>query len=245
MPINTLGEISGLVHDYDVHNAASQDTGGSTPADADGDPVGLLTDQAGSDNLSQSTSSKKPTIVEDTNGWRYLQGDGLDDYLQIAFGSTVNQPLTLILVADIPSGSIVIDGVNTNFKMIYNNSQEDWKWDLGNNGSAGSDFTQYARRTYILQADGSSSAFYSNNNLENGANYGSNGMDGITLCGGGNLSQSYHFSNVKVWRVAVYNKVLSSSERSDVVTLLEDDTYTQSASGGGSTSTSNITVLGT
>jgi hypothetical protein len=57
-----------------------------TPVSAVNDPVGLILDKSGNQlDLSQATSTKRPTYQVDGNGFGYLQGDGVDDFL---FSST-------------------------------------------------------------------------------------------------------------------------------------------------------------
>ena len=59
-----------------------QDSAGTTPVTADGDPVGLMLDKSGNDNhASQSTTAAKPTYRTDgTLHW--LEGDGVDNFIE-------------------------------------------------------------------------------------------------------------------------------------------------------------------
>lgn len=62
-----------------------QDSAGTTPVTALGDPVGLIKDKSGRGNhASQSTSSKRPTWQYDSAHGYYLSFDGVDDYLSTA-----------------------------------------------------------------------------------------------------------------------------------------------------------------
>jgi len=58
-----------------------QDSAGTTPVTADGQPVGLMLDKSGNSNHAvQTVSSKRPTYK--TNGTlHWLQPDGVDDYM--------------------------------------------------------------------------------------------------------------------------------------------------------------------
>lgn len=59
-----------------------QDSDGTTPAGV-GDPVGRITDRSGNGNhATQATTSSKPTLRE-SGGLRYLEFDGVDDFLEV------------------------------------------------------------------------------------------------------------------------------------------------------------------
>ena len=68
-----------------------QDSAGTTPVTADGDPVGLMLDKSGNDNhASQATSASRP--VYRTDGvLHWLESDGIDDRL-ILPTSTIGGP---------------------------------------------------------------------------------------------------------------------------------------------------------
>ena len=58
-----------------------QDASGTTPAGA-GDPVGYLGDKSGNGNhATQSITSSKPTLRQNSEGVYYLEFDGVDDFL--------------------------------------------------------------------------------------------------------------------------------------------------------------------
>lgn len=80
MPITHPTEINGLVHRWRPHDGATQDAAGSLAAGV-GDPIGCITDLINVVPLTQADTSKKPTLKEDTNGWRYAESDGVDDLL--------------------------------------------------------------------------------------------------------------------------------------------------------------------
>lgn len=57
-----------------------QDSAGTTPVTAVGQPVGLALDKSGRGNhATQSTSASRPTLQQDSNGLYYLSFDGTDD----------------------------------------------------------------------------------------------------------------------------------------------------------------------
>lgn len=59
-----------------------QDSGGTTPVTAVGQPVGLLLDKSGRGNhLSQPISADRPVLAVDGNGHYYLQGNGTNMHM--------------------------------------------------------------------------------------------------------------------------------------------------------------------
>ncbi len=57
-----------------------QDSAGTTPVTALGQPVGLALDKSGRGNhASQATAARRPTLQQDSNGLYYLSFDGTDD----------------------------------------------------------------------------------------------------------------------------------------------------------------------
>lgn len=62
-----------------------QDSAGTTPVTALGQPVGLMLDKSGRGNhASQPTATARPTLQADASGRKYLQFDGVDDFLVTA-----------------------------------------------------------------------------------------------------------------------------------------------------------------
>lgn len=91
-------------------------SGGSTPATADGDPVGRWEDQSGnSRHLLQATAGLRPTLkLAIKNSRSVVRFDGLDDWMRASF--TLNQPHTRFIVfkfRSTPAGGVgaVADGV--------------------------------------------------------------------------------------------------------------------------------------
>lgn len=62
-----------------------QDSAGTTPVTAVGDPVGKINDKSGNNNhATQGTSAKRPILQQDGAGKYYLDFDGTDDSMTIA-----------------------------------------------------------------------------------------------------------------------------------------------------------------
>jgi hypothetical protein len=62
-----------------------QDSAGTIPVTADGQPVGLILDKSGRNNhASQATAASRPVLRQDGNGKYYLEFDGVDDSLALS-----------------------------------------------------------------------------------------------------------------------------------------------------------------
>lgn len=81
-------------------SAKWQDSARTTPATADGDPLGAVDDLSGSArHATQATAAKRPTLkLAIKNGLPVVRHDGVDDYLQTPL-FTLNQPKTVYVVA--------------------------------------------------------------------------------------------------------------------------------------------------
>lgn len=70
-----------------------QDSAGTTPVTAVGQPVGLIRDKSGRGNhASQATAASRPTLQQDASGFFHLLFDGVDDSL--ATTATVDMSTT-------------------------------------------------------------------------------------------------------------------------------------------------------
>jgi len=75
----------GILLDPSDFSTLFQDSAGTTPVTAVGQPVGKILDKSGRGNhASQTTSASRPTLQQDSNGMYYLSFDGVDDWLQTA-----------------------------------------------------------------------------------------------------------------------------------------------------------------
>lgn len=75
----TAGE-QGIWLDPSDFSTLYQDSAGTTPVTAVGQPVGLALDKSGRGNhATQTTGASRPTLQQDSNGLYYLSFDGTDD----------------------------------------------------------------------------------------------------------------------------------------------------------------------
>lgn len=77
----SAGQIGGWYDPSDL-NTLFQDSAGTTPVTAAGQPVGLMLDKSGRGNhATQTTAGSRPLYQIDGNGRPYLSFDGVDDFL--------------------------------------------------------------------------------------------------------------------------------------------------------------------
>ena len=91
MPISAPSDITGLTAWIDSKGSLWQDISRTTPASADGDPIGGITDASGNSvHASQGTSGSRPTRQTDANGVPVIRMDGTDDYLSLGQPAILN-----------------------------------------------------------------------------------------------------------------------------------------------------------
>lgn len=74
----------GVWYDPSDFSSMFQDSAGTTPVTAVGDPVGKINDKSGNGkHATQSTSAARPVLRQDGAGKYYLEFDGTDDSLSI------------------------------------------------------------------------------------------------------------------------------------------------------------------
>jgi hypothetical protein len=75
----------GAWYDPSDFSTMFQDSAGTTPVTAVGQPVGKIDDKSGNGNhASQATAASRPVLQIDGNGKHYLEFDGVDDSLETA-----------------------------------------------------------------------------------------------------------------------------------------------------------------
>jgi len=100
-----------------------QDSAGTTPVTASGQPVGKMLDKSGNDNhATQATASKRPTYTEG-GGLSWLAFDGVDDAMEAPALGVTSSALTMLYSATQSGGSAVdlIFGVENTSKIRFQN----------------------------------------------------------------------------------------------------------------------------
>lgn len=97
----------GAWYDPSDFSTMFQDSAGTTPVTAAGDPVGLILDKSPNGNhASQATPSSRPVLGQDASGRYYLSFDGADDSLSTAsVDFTATDEMNLFVGAQLTSAS--------------------------------------------------------------------------------------------------------------------------------------------
>jgi len=194
-----------------------QDAARTTPATADGDPVGGWADQSGNGrHASQSTAGFRPTLqLAELNGQPVLRFDGTDDYLlNTAFA--ISQPDTLAVVVKHPTPT---DGAFRNLTDSHLNDRQL----LSKQNAAGSNHRlvyaggflsgstpSSAFEIWTAIYNGASSALYVNGILDASGDAGTQGMDGYHI---GADAGPGSFSNVDLAEMIRVPRALTVDER--------------------------------
>jgi len=88
----------GVWYDPSDFSTMFQDSAGTTPVTAVGQPVGKILDKSGRGNhASQSTAAARPVLQQDGNGKYYLAFDGVDDFLSTgSINFTATDKMTVV-----------------------------------------------------------------------------------------------------------------------------------------------------
>lgn len=118
----TAGE-AGAWYDPSDISTLFMDAAGTVPVTADGDPVGMMKDKSGNGNhATQTLSASRPTYRTD-GVKKWLQGDGVDDYLVIS-PSLINVATSAIMVASVKLLSV------GNYPTIYGANPGSWSLNM-------------------------------------------------------------------------------------------------------------------
>lgn len=154
--------ISGLTSWQRADKDVYQDSGLTTPATADGDPVGGWVDQTGNGNhLVQSTGASRPVLkLTVVNGRNAVRFDGVDDYFLRNVQSSDEYTIAVALKFSGTGGLyyVVKNGTGANGHEMANNSGTFFLQNTGvaaqNDGATGTDIAIWsARRSAADGAD--------------------------------------------------------------------------------------------
>lgn len=154
--------ISGLTSWQRADKDVYQDSGLTTPATADGDPVGGWVDQSGNGNhLTQSTGASRPLLkLAVVNGRNALRFDGVDDYFIRNVQSSDEYTIAVALKFSGTGGLyyVVKNGTGANGHEMANNAGTFFLQNTGvaaqSDGATGTDIAIWSgRRSNAAGAD--------------------------------------------------------------------------------------------
>lgn len=187
-----------------------QDTALTTPATADGDPVGGWVDQSGSgNNVLQATVGAKPALKLGANGIggvAALSFDGARNMASAAFGVALSQPNTIYIVFKRTASAstyclAALPSVAQDFSF---NSLSRYGMSAGSGllETTGSD--DLAAHVAALVYNGASSALNIDNASKISGNAGANSMNGVTIMSyrDGTLKTTGLFAELLIYNAA-------------------------------------------
>lgn len=216
---------------------------------SDGDSVGKLTDQFNANDLTQSTSSKKPTFrnngTDNIGGHPVVDFDGSDDLLTAgsAFLSSTSGELIFVIRLRAKNNFdrffVSPDSDNVNFRCgmrLDDSADQKWQINQDNNDTndtveAGAAATGSAKMigfrssgtAYNIRIDGTDQSLTVASGSDNGDWFGdTSNLDDVVLGGDIQGGTETAHTAVDVAEVLLYEKELTSTERSDIENWLNN-----------------------
>lgn len=200
-----------------------QNSGLSTPATANNDPVGGLKDKSSNaKNATQATSGFRPLLkTADKNGKNTLLFDGVDDYLQSATWTVSAQPWTVFIVFQYldNTGRPIFSGVSkrnllgaglTTFR-IYADTGADFA-----NTTVNEDANWHIAKI-VFNGASSTFAFDGAADTTFAASPGTGGSEGVTM---GAYETLNLWGNVKIAEMFIYASTVSSGDSTSAFSYL-------------------------
>lgn len=213
----------GVWYDPSDFSTLFQDSAGTTPVDAVGQPVGRILDKSGRGNhATQATTAARP-ILRQSGSLRYLEFDNVDDSLRATF--TISQPVTRIAGVNLRSLATANDqifgGVSANTCALFNPNTTSLAIF---SGSVVGNLTIAANTRYVTREvhNNNSSSLRHNNGTPVNGSAGPNLPGGFTMAAS-NTNTSYF--PLDLFGVVMINRLLTAEE----IVLLE--TYMAGKSG--------------
>ena len=207
---------------YDPSDLASmwQDSAGTLPAVV-GQPVGRINDKSGNGvHATQINAASRPLLLQDPAGNRYLQADGIDDWMRSLFAMTGNwtrisliRQSSWVFNAQIYGGGSTITGILQQQAAVQPNLR---LYD----GVSVTDAVTQATLGYdsiiVERHSGPTSSFKADNNAYVATNPGTVLPDGVTLFAN-NLTTPTAWAKVRLYGFVMINRTLSDPEIAPVV----------------------------
>lgn len=200
-----------------------QDSGLTTPATADGDPVGGWKDLSGlAHHLLQSVSADRPTLkLAIQNGRPVVRFDGVADLLTAAF--TLAQPAEIYFAANYRNpqaggtGMTFFDGGTTNMMRLFQSNTNEVTMYAGQAGPV-SPMTFGSWHAVRCLYDGSSSLLTIDNGSDVTGNPGASTPGGLTL---GAQPTPASFMTVDFGEVFICNQAQSAANKAKAFAYLK------------------------
>lgn len=231
--IKAPNTVAGLYAWFHPTSGKWQDSGRTTPASANNDPVGAWDDASGSSrHVTQATAADRPLLKTSIiNGFAVQRFDGATDFLQrTSAGFSIATPQTIFCVGLV--SSVSAPGA---FGRVYDSADSSVgralmgkHGDNSTNAIFAGTVVSYAEslpttmKVWSAVYNGASSALWRNGTQVVSGNAGTNTMSGLRLgagatAGGGAASE---FNGCDIAEFVVYSAALSASDRIGVENYL-------------------------
>ena len=197
---------------------------GTTAVTADGDPVGYLGDKSGNGHhLVMATEANRP-LYKTSGGLHWLEFDGSNDFLEVAYGSTIAQPWDRVSafrrLAALPVGDNdgLLVGPNSFTGQLYITDGGELRIFSGTELGGLAAPAQDADFVVTERHNGASSRVAIDNGSYNTGNAGATGPTGVVMAAstGGTFGQT----NCRCYGVVQMDRSLTDPETAQLRTYL-------------------------
>ncbi len=166
-------------------------------------------------NLLQGNSNQQPTVISNAlNGHSVVHFDGVNDYMQINFGTSYNTPQTFFVVfKDINTFyGKVYDGINSYNGLRYYNNYLATR--------IGGDLVGYSKSSpfdFIINTgefNGSNSKIYENSVLKSSGYLPANTLSGLTIGSSFEIGSKWFGGDIA--EIIMFNQILSPADRLNI-----------------------------
>jgi len=206
-----------LAHQYDATQIS----------EVDGSSISNWADQAGSADLTQSTSSKQPTLTTSgINGKQSLVFDRSNSQQLIASIANIGQPYHVFAVirldvSGVGNQALIAFSDSTYYPRLFlNNSKNAFDFDLDGFGGGLTISPDKNPHIHTALGDGSTSSYRLDGSGEVTGDEGTAGISTVSV--GGRLDTAASFASETVGELLIYNTELSNSDRDSVESYLAD-----------------------
>ncbi len=217
-PTSLFSSNTGGWWDPSNHSTTFQDTAGTTPANAAGQPVARINDLSGNgNNLLQATNSKRP-ILQNSGAFWWLEFDGVSQFIGATF--TLNQPTTRISAARqitwVVNNNIFDGGTLSGAALFQAFITPALSMQAGAYLNPDNDFTVGANHVVTEVYNGASSSVVTDNNVIVTGNAGGNNAGGFTI---GASAVATGFTNIRWYGCISIGRLLTVAETANCRTF--------------------------
>jgi hypothetical protein len=204
------------LHFYYRPDTGALQSGGGLPAGFDGDPVGEWQDQSGNGfHLAVAEGFEPSWQTNEQNSLPALQFDGVDDALQVAFGSNLAQPVTYFMVCTAPASNALFDGTGAGDRIYVRRNGGNAVLGAGGTELTGPAITEGEWFILAARANGASSSVWVNETrVDAAASIGANATGGLTLGG------FFDFSSPVAYKVGDFFGYAAARTNNEVLGLI-------------------------